>query len=304
MKILLAEHSGFCFGVRRAVQMALSAKENDGDVCTLGELIHNPQVVDELTHLGIGVCEDAGNIHGKTVVIRSHGISKNELETLISSGNKIIDATCPYVKRAQELVASHSQENILIMGDPDHPEVRGMLSYGGELTMVIPPLGDLPQENWKKLYIISQTTQKLGNLQDLVCRALPNVLELTVFNTICSATSLRQRSALALAKISDLMFVIGGRKSSNTRMLQQLCSARTDSVHIVSEADIEPRMLAGAKNIGLAAGASTPTEVIVKVFNKIKEIKGEAGTARQIEDIPLFKEESCRNMMKTKPQPA
>ncbi len=304
MNILLAEHSGFCFGVRRAVQMALEAKEHDGDVCTLGELIHNPQVVNELTRLGIEVCDDAGKIKNKSVVIRSHGISKNELDTLVRSGNKIIDATCPYVKRAQELVAAHTQEDILIMGDPEHPEVRGMLSYGGKLTRVLPPQGELTEQNWKRLFIISQTTQKLGNLQDLVCRALPKVLEMTVFNTICSATTLRQESALKLAKRSDLMFVIGGRNSSNTRMLQQLCASQTKSLHIETEADIEAGLVSKAKNIGLAAGASTPAQAIIKVYNKIKEIKGEAGKARQIEDIPLFKEESCRNMMKTKPQPA
>jgi 4-hydroxy-3-methylbut-2-en-1-yl diphosphate reductase len=304
MKILLAEHSGFCFGVRRAVQMALDAKNEDGDVCTMGELIHNPQVVNELARQGIEVCENLRDIRNKTVVIRSHGISKNEFQTLRDSENKIIDATCPYVKRAQELVASNSQEHILIMGDPAHPEVRGMLSYGGKFTQVVPPQGELPVQNWKKLFLISQTTQKLSNLQDLVCHALPRVLELTVFNTICSATTLRQESALALAGISELMFVIGGRNSSNTRMLQQLCSSQTKSVHIETEAEIDPAMLSAAQSIGLAAGASTPAEAIIKVFNKIKKIKGEAGTARQIEDIPLFKEESCRNMMKTKPQPA
>jgi len=293
MTILLAEHSGICFGVRRAIQMALEAANEGSDVCTLGELIHNPQVVNELAQQGIGVCQSSQDIHNMSVVIRSHGVSKQEWEALQATDNQIIDATCPYVKRAQELVASMSEYPVFIMGDPDHPEVRGMLSYGNQLTRVIKPGDPLPEQNWKTLSVISQTTQKLSNLQDLVGRLLPRVLDLRVFNTICSASTLRQDTAVKLARRSDLMVVIGGKNSSNTMMLQDLCAAETTSLHIETEAELEAEMLSGAESIGLAAGASTPAETIIKVFNKIKEIKGEPGTATRIGEIPLFKEESC-----------
>ena len=293
MTVLLAEHSGFCFGVRRAIRMAREAKAEGGEVCTLGALIHNPQIVGELAQQGIAACDETAALSGKTVVVRSHGISKQQLETLLKAGNRIVDATCPYVKRAQELVASMSENPVFIMGDAHHPEVEGMLSYGNEQTRVVEPDLPLAGQSWKILSVVSQTTRKIGDLQTLVCRLLPVTQELHVFNTICSATTLRQASAVALAKRSDLMIVIGGRNSSNTRILHELCGAETRSVHIETEAEITPALLAGASRIGLAAGASTPAETIVKVFNVIKEINGEAGTARCIEDLPLFKEESC-----------
>lgn len=292
-KILLAQHSGFCFGVRRAIQMALDSKQEGKEVCTFGELIHNPQIVRELEQQGIGVCEQAQQLHDKVVVIRSHGITKTELEALQAGNNEIIDATCPYVKRAQELVASMSDYPVMILGNPEHPEVIGMRSYGGENTRIVSPNTDFGGETWKKLCVVCQTTQKLSALQALVTKLLPNVVELRVFNTICLATTKRQESAVALAKISELMVVIGGRKSANTNMLQDLCQAETRSVHIETEEELNPALLIKARRIGLVAGASTPPDTIIKVYNKIKQINGNSDTATYIEEIPLFKEESC-----------
>ena len=293
MTIRLAEHSGFCFGVRRAIQMAVEAQQCGGEVCTWGELIHNPQIVADLARQGIGVCSPQEPPRGKTVVLRSHGVSKNELELLQTCGNTIVDATCPYVERAQELVAANSGHPLLILGDPGHPEVQGMLSYGNHQTRVIRPGEELGDKNWKTLSVVCQTTLKLSELQQLVHRLLPQVQELRVFNTICSATSLRQSAAVALARRSELMIVIGGRNSSNTRMLHELCSAETRCLHIETEAELTPQLLAGAQSVGLAAGASTPADRIVKVFNTIKQINGEAGTASSVTELPLFKEESC-----------
>lgn len=291
--IQLAQHSGFCFGVRRAIQMALDARTEGKDVCTFGELIHNPQIVRELEQQGIGVCDEVQSIQNKVVVIRSHGITKTELEALQTGNNQIIDATCPYVKRAQEIVASMSDYPVMILGNPDHPEVIGMLSYGGENTRIVSPDTDFVGETWKRLCVVCQTTQKLSNLQTLVSKLLPNVVELRVFNTICLATTKRQESAVALAKKSDLMVVIGGHKSANTNMLQDLCQAETRSVHIETEDEISPILLDNVRRIGLVAGASTPPDTIIKVYNKIKQINGNTDTATRIEEIPLFKEESC-----------
>jgi len=293
MQVFLAEHSGFCFGVRRAVKMAMEALNSGGEVCTYGELIHNPQIVQKLEQEGISVCYDIKNLKDKKVVIRSHGIAREDLEILKANGNIIIDATCPYVKRAQELVFSVKELPILIMGDPDHPEVQALLSYGGKQTRIIKP-GEKPESQmWETLCIVSQTTQKLSNLQELVAQVLPHTLELRVFNTICNATTQRQEAALQLAKNSDLMIVIGGKHSANTRVLQELCKQVTSSFHIETAAELTPDLLNGAQNIGLAAGASTPENIIVEVYNQIFRIKGEPQSVQQIEEIPVYKEESC-----------
>lgn len=293
MNVRLAAHAGFCFGVRRAIQLALEAQSPGAEVCTLGELIHNPQIVADLAAKGITARRSLTGLPSQTVVIRSHGIPKQELADLRQAGHNVVDATCPYVKRAQELVASLAEFPVMIMGDPEHPEVRAMLSYGNEKTQVVQADSPLPTKVWKTLCLVSQTTQPLENLQRLAERLLPTTLELRVFNTICTATSQRQASAVALARCSDLMVVIGGRNSANTRSLQQLCEVETRSAHIETESEIAPELLAGARNVGLTAGASTPEETIVNVFNQIKKINGEADRASGLADIPLFKEESC-----------
>jgi (E)-4-hydroxy-3-methyl-but-2-enyl pyrophosphate reductase len=273
--------------------MAREAKQAGGDVCTLGELIHNSQVCGDLAEKGIGICESIGDTDGKKVVIRSHGISRQYMEALISSGCHIVDATCPYVRRAQELVASLAGSPVLILGDPDHPEVRGMLSYGDTETRVIRPGEDPGDMTWKKLSIVSQTTQKVSSLNDLVAKVLPRTLELCVHNTICSATTMRQTAAVDLARQSDLIVVIGGKHSSNTRMLHELCSHETRSVHIETAEELNPDMLEDAEKIGLTAGASTPEQTILDVFNRIYEIKGVPTSAKSIGEIPTYKEESC-----------
>jgi (E)-4-hydroxy-3-methyl-but-2-enyl pyrophosphate reductase len=293
MKVMLAAHSGFCFGVRRAIQMALDSRKKGTNVCTLGELIHNPPIVKELEQEGIAVCHDPRGLRGQEVIIRSHGVSRQEYQTLVDNGNTVIDATCPYVKRAQELVSSMSDGPVFILGDANHPEVKGMLSYGNDGTRVVSADDDFTDENWAKLSVVSQTTQKLGDLQHLVCKLLPRTLEMRVFNTICLATTQRQEAALCLAKQADLMIVIGGRNSANTRVLTQLCSEHARAFQIETERDLDEAMLDGADFVGLTAGASTPAEMVVKVYNRIKEIEREPGMATCLEDIPLFKEESC-----------
>lgn len=291
--VLLAEHSGFCFGVRRAINLALEAKQAGKTVCTVGELIHNPRIVRELNEQGINACPEIAAVSKQVVVIRSHGIARQDLDSLVANGNEIIDATCPYVKRTQELVASMADYPVLILGDAEHPEVKAMLSYGNENTRVVQPDTDLGGQTWPKLCVVCQTTQKIANLRALADKLLPAALELRIFNTICLATTQRQESALALAARSDLMIVIGGRNSANTRMLKELCEARTTAVHIESADELHVGLLEGKQRIGLVAGASTPASQVIEVFNQIKKITGSPGAATRIEEIPLFKEESC-----------
>ncbi len=295
MKIFLAASSGFCFGVRRAIQMALEASKSGEDVYTMGELIHNPQFIGELSQRGIKVLSDLSLAHKKAVVIRSHGITKEELERLIAQGNKIIDATCPYVQRTHELIQTAIKDDyeVLILGDEHHPEVIGMLSYGNSRTRVVAP-GESPQDlRSNRICLISQTTQKIENLHALVDDLLPKTVELKVYNSICLATTERQNASAALAKKSDLMIVIGGYQSSNTKMLASLCSKYCQTIHIETEDELKAEYFTSKERIGLAAGASTPEERIIKVYNKILKINGEEGLVTSIQRIPLFKEESC-----------
>ena len=295
MNIYLARYSGFCFGVRRAINLALEATGKGKQVYSLGELIHNPQYVTYLESKGIKNVCCVDDIDNAVFVIRSHGVTKEDINKISESGNEIIDATCPYVKRTHELIQNAIYEDypVLILGDPNHPEVIGMRSYGDMRTQVVSPDDNIPPLTGKKLCIICQTTQKIGNLESLVCSVLPEVVELKVYNTICLATSQRQQSSACLAKSSDLMIVIGGKQSSNTKMLFSLCSDLTSTIHVETETELSPEMLSGIRNIGLAAGASTPEETILAVYNKIKKINGDKDLATSIEDIPLFKEESC-----------
>jgi len=182
---------------------------------------------------------------------------------------------------------------VLILGDREHPEVVGMLSYGNDKTLVMAPGGELPDIEGSRLCLISQTTQMLSELQSVACKLLPKLVELKIFNTICLATTQRQNAAVELAKNSDLMIVIGGYNSSNTKALAALCKDICLTYHIESEDELEGVDVSGYSRIGITAGASTPEDTIIKVFNRIKEKSGDTISAMHIEEIPLFKEESC-----------
>lgn len=293
--VRLAQHSGYCFGVRRALNLALEAKNDEKPVFTLGEIIHNPQIVEQLANKGIRVAKQAASVKDSRVIIRSHGITKTELQTLADNGNEIIDATCPYVKRTHEILQKLVAEGypVLILGDKDHPEVIGMLSHGDNKTRVISPDDTLPNTDEKKIALMAQTTQKLQFLSDLACKLLSKCNELRVFNTICLATSERQSSTVELAKASDLMLVIGGHNSANTRALASLSSAYCPTFHIETEAELEEMELGGHLRIGMAAGASTPDEMIVKVYNRVLQKSGNTVAVKCSGEIPMFKEESC-----------
>jgi (E)-4-hydroxy-3-methyl-but-2-enyl pyrophosphate reductase len=295
MEILLAQHSGFCFGVKRAIQMAMEASEHEQPIYTLGPLIHNPQMVEELKQHGIIPVENPEDLHDSTVIVRSHGISRSDKEILLANRNKLIDATCPIVSKAQKHVMQLCAEQypVIIMGDRNHPEVIAMLSYCDGKTLVVAGPDELPDELWDKLGVISQTTKNLKTLQGIVARLVPKVKELKLFNTICTATSLRQEASAFLAKNCDLMIIIGGRNSSNTRMLAALCAEITETLHIETADELTPGQISRHNRIGLSAGASTPDYLIVDVYNRINEITGDRTSVKSVEDIPVNKEKSC-----------
>jgi len=274
--------------------MALEAVEN-GTTHSLGPLIHNPQMVEELSARGVLIADKAEYLKSATVIVRSHGITETERRVLNGNDNTIIDATCPYVRRTHEIVREMSEAGypVMIMGDEQHPEVTGMLSYGNEQTLVVSPDYDPHAETWQQLCLLSQTTMQMQDLQALAGRLLPQCQEIRIFNTICLATTERQNASRYLAQKVDLMIVIGGKNSSNTRMLYDISTTYTPTLHIETADEITTDLLAGVQTIGLTAGASTPDVQIIKVYNKIIEINGNGDRVTEINAIPIFKEESC-----------
>ncbi|WP_268762234.1 bifunctional 4-hydroxy-3-methylbut-2-enyl diphosphate reductase/30S ribosomal protein S1 [Halarsenatibacter silvermanii] len=272
-----AEEAGFCFGVERAVEMAVkAAKSNDdGEVYTLGPIIHNPQVVNKLEKLGVRSAESLEQIDNGVIIIRSHGVRPDLLKQARSRGLKIIDATCPFVKKAQEN-ASHLVENgyqTLIYGDKDHPEVRGILGAADEKAVIIENeemIDDMDFDD--KVGIVAQTTKSPSSYRRLVSNLVSEIRELKVFNTICNTTQTRQKAALKLAGEVEVMFVIGGHNSANTTRLAEMCSrTNTPTYHIETEEDIEWSWLNNVQKIGVTAGASTPDWLIKEVIQAMSE---------------------------------
>jgi len=253
-------------------------------------------MVDDLEKQGIVPVEDTSALRNSVVIIRSHGITQEDRKLLVENGNTLIDATCPFVSIAQEYVSLLSREEypLLILGDMSHPEVIAMLSYCNGETYVVSRAEDLPADkSWNKLGVISQTTMNMNVLQEVVSRLVPRVKELKFFNTICTATSIRQEATTALAQKCDLMIIVGGHNSSNTKMLAALCSGITKTLHIETADELNLQQISSYIRIGLTAGASTPDYLIVDVYKKIKELTGDRTSVKSVEEIPVNKEESC-----------
>ena len=276
MKIQLASSYGFCFGVKRAIEIA---EEHRGSV-TYGPLIHNKDEIDRLKDgFNIGLARKLGDIHKKdTVVIRTHGIPKDELKRLKEQDNKIIDATCPYVTTPQNIVAKMSSEgySVVIFGDKEHPEIKGVVSYAEDREdafIVLAPneLESLPLKG--KVAVVSQTTKKPEDFAKIVTELMKSRKEVRVFNTICNATFENQDAAADLAKEADVMIVIGGKHSSNTKQLHSIAQRYCeDSYLIENENELQPEWFEGKTHCGISAGASTPDWIVQNVIDKIEEM--------------------------------
>lgn len=273
MKIELASSYGFCFGVKRAIKIA----EGSRDSATYGELIHN---ADEISRL-----KDKFNVKTLTsiddlknensVIIRTHGITKNDLKNLEDSGKKIIDATCPFVTKPQNIVEKMSDDgyDIVIFGDKNHPEIKGVMSYSKRSVFVVLNSDELNKfKIGKKVAVVSQTTKKIEDYQKLINYLMSRCSEVRVFNTICNATLENQEAARELAGRADVMVVIGGKNSSNTKQLHIICKELcSDSYHIENETEIKKEWFIGKELCGISAGASTPDWIIQNVVDKIEE---------------------------------
>ncbi len=294
MSVKIAKYSGFCFGVKRAIKISTEAAMKNHEIITLGPVIHNPQMVEKLAQKGIKSISDYSEIKGRPTIIRSHGVEKGIMAKLHRDNIEIINATCPYVSKTQEYALQLSQDGyqVIILGDKTHPEVIALKSYVEGEAIIVAKSSDLPEGKFNKVGIISQTTRRIEDLQGLVKILVPRCEELRVINTICNVTSVRQDSTIKLAKESDLMIVIGGKNSSNTKMLARISENFVKTFHIETASEIDKKWLQHKDKIGITAGASTPDWIIVEVYNKILKCVGNIEKqVSKVEDIPGFKEE-------------
>lgn len=273
IEVVLANNSGFCFGVQRAVKEALRIqKEENAKIYTLGPLIHNTDVVEFLEEHNIFSVEldDMDNLNeGDIIVIRSHGVSENVLSILEERHLKVINATCPFVTNIQKKVKKYSNEgyHIVILGDESHPEVIGINGWCDDKAIITKDgnfEGDIPQ----KVCVVSQTTEKMKNWENLIKNLSTKVKELLAFNTICAATEVRQRSTNKISKEVDAMIVIGGKNSSNTTKLYQIAKDNcNNTIHIENAKELPHDFINNTKKIGVTAGASTPDWIIKEVLD-------------------------------------
>jgi len=274
MEIRVVKSAGFCFGVKRAVDMAFkAASEAKGKVCTYGPIIHNPQVVESLKEKGIQWIEEI-NEDVDSILIRTHGIPKQLYDDLEKKKINIIDATCPFVKKAQEYAKLLKKEGyqIVILGDEGHPEVVGIKSYAGDDAVVVNSSQDIPRLK-KKVGVVVQTTQPIEALQRLLLEIIKTTRELKVYNTICNSTANRLKETEALATEVDVMLVLGGRNSANTRQLAKRCQAiGVKTYHIESAEELKEEWFSGIKTVGITAGASTPDWIIEEVVEKLQGV--------------------------------
>ena len=278
MEVTVAKTAGFCFGVKRAVEKVYEQiGKTEKPIYTYAPIIHNEQVVGDLQEKGVEVIdtlEELKTIRDAVVVIRSHGVGKDVYDILKENGVEIVDATCPYVKKIHRIVEKQTAEGrrVLIVGSEDHPEVQGIKGWGDERTKVIENMDDfrrleLPED--EKLCIVSQTTFNYKKFQDLVEKISKTRYDITVLNTICNATQERQVEAMRIASQVDVMLVIGGKHSSNTQKLYDICRKECKNTYYIQTlGDFNPECISSVRSVGITAGASTPNNIIEEVHTK------------------------------------
>lgn len=281
MKVIVAKSAGFCFGVTRAVECVYEEAEKNQDlpVYTYGPIIHNEIVVEDLAKKGVRVIdedEDVSKLPKGVVILRSHGVSEAVYQSMQNSGHRVVDATCPFVKKIHQIVSEKSAagEKIIIAGNPDHPEVAAVLGWCKTPGAVV----ETPEELEKVMKnvkngatLVAQTTFNHNKFENLVAFAEKMRYNINVVNTICNATKVRQLEAREVAAQVDCMLVIGGKHSSNTQKLYEICKnvcAKTFFLQTV--ADIDPNWFDGAACVGITAGASTPNNIIEEVQKHVR----------------------------------
>ena len=280
MKVERAKKTGFCFGVRRALDIVEKAGKERGDVATLGQVVHNPHVVQKLSGLGVSVAETVAETSRKHAVISAHGVGPKVKEDLNATAVSVIDATCNHVKRAQQAATRLADDGffVVVYGDADHPEVKGILGWAGENGLatkddqVVARLKPLT----KKIGLLCQTTQIRADFNDFVKKVIDTSFtrgsEMRLVDTICPDIASRQQSALELAGRVEVMVVVGGNTSANTRHLAELCSRVTQTYRVQSADELKAEWFTGISHVGVTAGASTADETIDEVVAALERI--------------------------------
>ena len=279
--IEVAHCAGMCFGVERALDMAFTAsREAVQPVRTLGELIHNPRVTQELAAAGVGLAEGLAEGDAGTVVIRAHGVTPQVVARAEGLGLTVVDATCPYVKKAHVAAARLAAEGyqVLVVGEEGHPEVEGIMGHAGPGACVVSAPADITgPEISRKVGVVVQTTQTDEALAAVVAALLPRAAEVRVVNTICKATHDRQASAAELAWRADAMVVVGGKNSGNTRRLAQICAERCGRTHHIEDAsELDAAWFEGVSLVGVTAGASTPASHVAQALDRLRALLPQA----------------------------
>ena len=279
MEVILAEHAGFCFGVKRAVEQVYEQAATGKPIYTYGPIIHNEEVVKDLEHKGVQVIEDEQVLQAigtGTVVIRSHGVSKRICEKIETCGLECVDATCPFVKRIHRIVERESTagKQIIIVGNAGHPEVEGIMGWSKTPAVVIGSAEEAEKfayEAGKELCVVSQTTFNYNKFQDVVEILMKKGYNGSVVNTICNATEVRQTEAREIAARVDVMIVIGGNQSSNTRKLYEICMQECANTYFIQTLnDLHLDLPKSVRLVGITAGASTPNNIIEEVQNYVR----------------------------------
>ena len=279
MEVILAKSRGFCFGVKRAVDTVYEKIGKADRLYTYGDIVNNEEVVQDLMNKGVEVIngpEELKKAEKGTVIIRAHGVGKAVYEMIEKEGFSLIDATCPFVKRIHKIVEKESENGaqIVVVGNPGHPEVIGIAGWCSSPAVILET--EKEAENFtpadgKKVCIVSQTTFNYNKFQDIVEIFRKKVYNVTVANTICNATEERQREAKEIAAAVDAMIVIGGRHSSNTRKLYEICSKEcANTFYIQTLDDLHLELPKSVRLVGITAGASTPNNIIEEVQNYVR----------------------------------
>ncbi len=277
MDVKIAKTAGFCWGVRRTVDQVLKvAEQRDGPVVTLGPIIHNPQAVARFREKGVETVNAVDEIaDGTTVVVRTHGAVRDAMEAAEERGLDVVDGTCPYVKDPQAVAQRLSREgyHVVVVGDANHAEIKGVVSYVEGPCTVVKPGAPLPELEAKKVAVIAQTTCIGADFERVVGVLAGRHQEVRAVNTICNDTEERQADARALARDVDAVVVVGGKNSANTRHLAEICrEIQPRTWHVETEDELRPEWFAGCRTVGISAGASTPDWVVEGVAARLRSL--------------------------------
>ena len=275
MQVIRAKHAGVCYGVERALDMAVASLMDDAPTYTLGPLIHNPQVVSQLAEQGVQAVDNVDDIDCGVVVIRSHGVEPQVVKQLRDRGLTVVDATCPHVAKAQRAAAEMYRDGatVLVIGRSEHPEVRGLCGHTDNHAIVIADASEIPCDIQEPVGIVVQTTESKDKLraviEELECRGIEPIVK----NTICFATKQRQEAAANLAEEVDAIVVIGGKNSSNTTHLYEICLKHCPRSYFIEDlSELSGELFDGCNVVGVTAGASTPDDQISAVVSYLESL--------------------------------